>query len=152
MYFLQPDITYGRPNGTVSTALDWIMNWTTVELLLGHQFRAAFVLKVHHAVSAASASVHHIYVRGSKCRVAYRLMIASPIWRQKIQNTETVRQILSPDVVRHLSMAIMQFCKASLINTIRCACILQSKGQILLQAQFPAEAVLRAFARSLYIP
>ena len=119
-YFLPPDTTHGRPNWSVSTALGWIVDWTTVELLLGHQFRAAFVLKVHYAVSAASASVRHIYARGTKCRIVYCLMDASPKWRQKTQSTESVRQILSPDAVRHLPMAIMQFCKASLINTMRC--------------------------------
>ena len=120
MVFLQPDFTHGRPKWTVNTVLGWMRNRTTEELLLGHQFRVAFVLKVHDAVSAASASVHHIYVRSTKCRIVYRLMNASPIWRQKIQNTDSVRQILSPDAVRHLPMAIMQFCKASLINTMRC--------------------------------
>ena len=120
MYFLQPDLTHGRPKWTLSTALGSIRNGTTEELLLGHHFRAAFVLKVHHAVSAASVSVHYIYVRGTEYRSVYHLMDASPIWRQKIQNTGSVRQILSPDVVRHLSVAIMQFCNASLINTMCC--------------------------------
>ena len=102
------------------------------------------VLKVSYAVSAAAVSVH-LMDCVSPC-------VCLPIWRQKTQNTDPVRLILSPVVVRHLSMAVKQFCKSSLINTMRRARILQSKGQILQQAQLRAEAVLSAFAGSLYIP